>query len=224
MTSGTTALPKVIPYTQRMMAENAYRNLRIFRYAAGDRSLQILPLSPPVRADRDPLSPFCRCDGHLHAGLYPPDFLPLVRATRANCYGAVPALHQAIHGDLKKVPPEALREIPLRFMVTGSSSLPDTVRQELEAMLQSTMIEVYGMSEALYISVNVPYRSGSAGIPVIESLRIVDGNGTASRRARRERSSSGCWDVQRIPECTGGDRSSLLMRLVPDRGYGISRS
>ena len=46
-------------------------------------------------------------------------------------------------------------------------------------MLQSTMIEVYGMSEALYISVNVPYRCGSAGIPVIESLRIVDGDGTA---------------------------------------------
>lgn len=184
MTSGTTALPKVIPYTQRMMAENAYRNLRIFRYAAGDRSLQILPCHHlfGLTAILYPL--FAGVTVICTRDFIPPDFLPLVRATRANCYGAVPALHQAILGDLKKVPPESLREIPLRFMVTGSSSLPDTVRQELEEMLQSTMIEVYGMSEALYISVNVPYRCGSAGIPVIESLCIVDGDGTACKQGQ----------------------------------------
>lgn len=179
MTSGTTAVPKVIPYTQRMMAENAYRNLRIFRYASDDRSLQILSCHHlfGLTAILYPL--FAGVTVICTRDFIPPDFLPLLRATRANCYGAVPALHQAIHGELKKVPPEALRDIPLRFMVTGSSYLPDTVRQELEAMLQSTMIEVYGMSEALYISVNIPYRSGSAGIPVIESLHIVDGNGMA---------------------------------------------
>ena len=178
MTSGTTALPKIIPYSQRQMAENAYRNLRIFRYAPFDRSLQILPLFHlfGLTAVLYPL--FAGVTVICTRDFIPRDFLPLLRTTHANCYGAVPALHQAIHGELKKVPPEALSEVPLRFMVTGSSYLPDSVRQELEAMLQSAMVEVYGMSEALYISVNRPYRSGSAGIPVIESLQIVDENGT----------------------------------------------
>jgi len=177
ITSGTTALPKIIPYSQRLMAENAYRNLRIFRYAPDDRSLHILPLFHlfGLTAVLYPL--FAGVTVICTRDFISRDFLPLLRTTRANCYGAVPALHQAIHAELKKAPPEALSEVPLRFMVTGSSYLSDVVRQELEAMLQSVMVEVYGMSEALYISVNRPYRNGSAGIPVIESLRIVDENG-----------------------------------------------
>jgi len=179
MTSGTTAGPKVIPYSQQLMCDNAEMNREIFRYSVTDRCLQILPcyhlfgltaLLYPLTAGATVI---CTED------FIPGDFFPLLRSTRANCYGAVPAIHLAIHAELKKIPPESRKDIALRFMVTGSSFLPDTVRQELEAMLKAPMIGVYGMSEALYISVNNPYRSGSVGIPVIESLKIADENGNS---------------------------------------------
>ncbi len=184
MTSGTTTSPRVIPYSQKLMCENARMNREIFRYSAGDRCLQILPcyhlfgltaLLYPLTAGATVI---CTSD------FIPADFFPLLQAARPTCYGAVPAIHQAICTELKKIPAEARTGISLRFMVTGSSFLPDTIRQELEAMLKAPVIEVYGMSEALYLSVNNPYRSGSVGIPVIESLIITDENGNALVRGK----------------------------------------
>ncbi len=79
--------------------------------------------------------------------------------------------------NLKKVPAHELKDNSLRFITTVSAFMPDQVRHELETLSGAPLVELYGMTEAAYISLNVPYKRGSVGVPVIESLRILDENG-----------------------------------------------
>jgi acyl-CoA synthetase (AMP-forming)/AMP-acid ligase II len=60
---------------------------------------------------------------------------------------------------------------------TGAATLPVDVRNELETFLNIPVIEVYGMTEAAFISINIPYKRYSVGLPVIEYLAVLDDNG-----------------------------------------------
>jgi acyl-CoA synthetase (AMP-forming)/AMP-acid ligase II len=114
----------------------------------------------------------------------PSDFPLLLTRTRPTIYWGVPALHQAILKELRKVPVEKTRTGSLRFVGTVSSFMPDNIRQDMESRLGTSMIEVYGMSEAPLISVNVPCKSGSVGIPAIEFLKITNENGISRGRGQ----------------------------------------
>ncbi len=84
----------------------------------------------------------------------------------------MPALHQGILRELKKVPPDELRESSLRLILSSSASMPDRVRHELEKLLHVPVIEILASSESGTISINFPPKHGSVGIPVIDHLTI----------------------------------------------------
>jgi acyl-CoA synthetase (AMP-forming)/AMP-acid ligase II len=143
-----------------------------------DRSLHIVPyfhglglLSPLIAPLLAGGTVICTRD------FIPSDFIPLLKTCRPTYYWGVPALHQAILHELKKVPAGEREHNSLRFIGTVSSFMPDTVRRELETLTGAPLIETYGMTEAAFISRNVPYKRGSVGIPVIESVQILDDNG-----------------------------------------------
>jgi acyl-CoA synthetase (AMP-forming)/AMP-acid ligase II len=177
-TSGTTSIPKIIPYSQKMFCEVIHTYRKLLHMTESDRSLHIIPyyhglgllgtFTVPLSAGG---AVICTKD------FIPSDFPALLAITRPTYYWAVPAIHQAILGELRKVPAEKTSTNSLRFIGTVSSAMPDTVRQELESRLGAPMIEVYGMTEAALISSNVPYKSGSVGLPAIEFLEIMDENG-----------------------------------------------
>jgi acyl-CoA synthetase (AMP-forming)/AMP-acid ligase II len=51
------------------------------------------------------------------------------------------------------------------------------VREELERLLGAPLIEGYANTEAGTITINIPPRPGSVGLPVIEELAIIDDEG-----------------------------------------------
>jgi thioesterase domain-containing protein/acyl carrier protein len=107
----------------------------------------------------------------------PSDFLSLLKEFRPTYYAAGPALHLGILREIKKVSPDELKNNSLRFIRSGSAALPPHARLELEALLGVVMVEAFAMSEAGEISVNIPQKPGSVGIPVIEDLKILNENG-----------------------------------------------
>ncbi|MDD1681400.1 MAG: AMP-binding protein [Methanoregula sp.] len=176
-TSGTTSIPKIIPYSQKLLCELIHCYRQLLHYNNKDRCLFIIPyhhilgIGTLLNILAQGGTVICTQD------FIPSDFPLLVTTTRPTFYWGVPALHQAILGELRKVPVEKTRTGSLRFVGTVSSFMPDNIRQDLESRLKTSMVEVYGMSEAPLISFNVPYKSGSVGMPAIEFLKITDEDG-----------------------------------------------
>jgi len=181
LTSGTTSAPKIVPYSQELLSRITHMSCELNRMTQEDRSLHIVPYFHGLGLLSTLLAPLlaggtviCTRD------FIPSDFVPLLKTEKPTFYWGVPALHQAILQELKKLPAGGIGPNSLRFIGTVSAYMPDEVRSELEMLAAAPLIESYGMTEAAFISRNVPYKRGSVGIPVIESVQILDDNGEAA--------------------------------------------
>ena len=185
-TSGTTALPKIVPNSQQQLCMRAKLICTAFSLNATERSLHIVPFYHAMGILGTFLSPLLAggtviCPDNFVAS----DFLPLLKKYRLTHYSAGPALHQGILREIKKARPEELKDHTLRFIRSTSASLPAIIHQELESVLGVPVIESYGMSEAGLLTVNLPPKRGSVGISVVDSLAVIDENG--NRQKPREK-------------------------------------
>jgi oxalate---CoA ligase len=178
LTSGTTAKPKIVTTSQRTKCLTRQRQNAALKITSTDRCLHIVPYHHGMGLGLPLL-------GILFAGgtvictkdFIPSDFFFLLKTYRPTLYTAVPALHQGILRELKKIPREDLKNNSLRLILTGSSSLTAGVCTDLETLLGVPVIELYASSEAGTVSINFPPKRGSVGIPVIENLAIMDETG-----------------------------------------------
>ena len=175
LTSGSTSVSKIVPVTQKQSAISKKRICRHQKITSADRFLHILPYYHGAGVGAALLSPLiagatviCTKD------FIPSDFTYLLRTFHPTFYSAGPALNQGILRALKKVPSDELKNHSLRYIRSGSGFLPGDIRRELESTLGVPVIEAYGMSEAGTIAINTPPKRGSVGIPIIDSLAIID--------------------------------------------------
>jgi acyl-CoA synthetase (AMP-forming)/AMP-acid ligase II/thioesterase domain-containing protein/acyl carrier protein len=177
-TSGTTSGPKIVPLLQKQTFSIQQLHCQTSGIRNTDRCLHIVPYYHGMGI-APPLLSVLLAGGTVICtrDFIPSDFQFLLREFRPTYYSAGPALHQGILRELKKLPPDELKNNSLRFIRSGSAALPPSARLELEELLGVVMVEAFAMTEAGEISVNIPPKAGSVGIPVIEHLKIVDVNG-----------------------------------------------
>jgi acyl-CoA synthetase (AMP-forming)/AMP-acid ligase II len=107
-------------------------------------------------------------------------FFGWMREARPTWYTAVPTMHQAI---LARAGGNAavIRENPLRFVRSSSSSMPPQVIRELEAAFAAPLIEAYGMTEAAHQMTSNPLSGkripGSVGRAAGPEVAIMDAAG-----------------------------------------------
>jgi acyl-CoA synthetase (AMP-forming)/AMP-acid ligase II len=180
-TSGTTADPKLIPFSHRNML------------AAADRLQAWFKLTPQDR---------CLCAGPVHYshGLKVTVFTPLLTGgsvafprdaslldisewlgvLKPTWYSAGPTLHLAMLEKAKSRPDKRTMH-SLRFIVSGGASLSKDVQEGLQATLDVHLLEHYGSSEAAQISANLPppgpSKPGTCGIPWPDTVIIVGEDG-----------------------------------------------
>jgi len=180
LTSGTTSRSKIVPISQKQSFISRQRNNQPLQISPADRCLHIVPYYHSAGIGAPLLSVFLAGGTVICTKEFiPSDFLSLLKTCRPTFYSAAPALHQAILRTIKKIPPDELKNNSLRFIRSGSASLPAHIQRELETLLGVPMIESFGTSETGAVSVNIPQKPGSVGIPVIECLKIVDEDGTS---------------------------------------------
>ncbi len=178
-TSGTTSVPKVVPISQKQFCKAAYHYFSRLNLSEKDISLHIVAHFHILGITHTLLAPLLGGGTVVCARDYiSPDFLPLLKKFRPTFYCAAPAHHKGILHELKKVPADELRHHSLRYIRSTSSPLPAPARKELETLLGVPVIESYAMTESPVISINMPHKEGSAGIPLVESLVIMDEKGT----------------------------------------------
>jgi oxalate---CoA ligase len=180
-TSGTTAKPKLIPFSHGNMLAAAARVQSWFGLTPEDRCLSVSPI----------------CYSH---GLKVTVFAPLITGgsvafplnpsslevnewlgdLKPTWYSAGPTLHRFMLDKTK--PLTNVRSIHcLRFAVSGGAPLTREVREGLAVSLGIPILEHYGSSEAAQISANLPppgpAKPGTCGIPAKGTVKIVAENG-----------------------------------------------
>ncbi|WP_247516043.1 AMP-binding protein [Bradyrhizobium sp. 190] len=180
-TSGTTAQPKLIPFSHSNMLAAAARLQAWFGLTHRDRCLSV---SSPYYSHGLKVTVFTPLltGGSIavpanSAVVALDEWLDVLRPT---WYSAGPTLHTAV---LDKA--ENLEDAPaahtLRFVVSGGAPLLKEVQDDLQRILGVPVLEHYGSSEAAQIAANLPppepNRPGTCGQPWPDTVVIVGEDG-----------------------------------------------
>ncbi len=177
--SGTTALPKLIPFTHRNMLTAARKWQRWFGLDAGDRCLCVSAPYYSHGLKVTILTPLLT-GGSVAFPLSPAvvDLHEWFASLRPSWYSAGPALHLAIL-EAARAHPEGLSTQRLRFASSGGAPLGQEIIDSFERTLGFPLLEHYGSSEAAQIAANTPNarKAGTVGRPWPETLSIVGEDG-----------------------------------------------
>lgn len=151
--SGTTALPKLIPFTHRNMLTAARKWQRWFGLDAGDRCLCVsapyyshglkVTILTPLLAGGSVAFPLSPAVVDLHEWF---------EALRPSWYSAGPALHRAVL-EAATTHPEGLGAHRPRFASSGGAPLGQDIIDAFEQAMGFPLLEHYGSSEAAQIAV-----------------------------------------------------------------------
>ena len=180
-TSGTTAGPKLIPFSHRNMLAAAARVQSWFGLTPSDRCLSVSPICYSHGLKVTVFTPLIT-GGSVAFPLSPSslDVDEWLGVLKPTWYSAGPTLHRFMFDKTKALP--NVRSIHnLRFVVSGGAPLTREVRDGLSAALGVPVLEHYGSSEAAQISANLPppgpFRPGTCGIPPTGTVKIVAESG-----------------------------------------------
>jgi acyl-CoA synthetase (AMP-forming)/AMP-acid ligase II len=182
-TSGTTSRPKIVPLSQRNVCASAENIRASLALSEADRGLNVMPLfhiHGLIAAVLAPLSAggsvFCT------PGFNALKFFSWMEAAAPSWYTAVPTMHQAILTRARHNA-QVIKDHPLRFIRSSSSSLPPQVLLELEATFGAPVVEAYGMTEAAHQMACNPLppgvrKPGTVGLAAGPEVAIMDEAGT----------------------------------------------
>ncbi|WP_136624297.1 AMP-binding protein [Bradyrhizobium centrolobii] len=180
-TSGTTAQPKLIPFSHGNMLAAAARLQAWFGLTPWDRCLSV---SPPYYSHGLKVTVFTPLltGGSIavpanSAIVALDEWLDVLRPT---WYSAGPTLHTAVLDKAKGLE-NAQAAHTLRFVVSGGAPLPRQVHDGLQRILGVPVLEHYGSSEAAQIAANQPppgpNRPGTCGQAWPDTVAIVGEDG-----------------------------------------------
>jgi acyl-CoA synthetase (AMP-forming)/AMP-acid ligase II/acyl carrier protein len=174
-TSGTTAEPKLIPFSHRNMLAVAARCQAWFNLTPEDRCLSVSPVFYGHGLKVTVLTPL------LTGGtvVFPADiskfeYVEWFGTLKPTWYSAGPTLHRLVCDQTKSLA-DARTGHSLRFILSSGAPLPLNVLEGLQGTLGVPLIEHYSSSEASLVAANLPggSRPGTAGIPWPDSVIIV---------------------------------------------------
>jgi len=180
-TSGTTAAPKLIPFSHGNMLAAAARVQSWFGLTPADRCLSVSPVCYSHGLKVTVFTPLIT-GGSVAFPLSPSslDVNEWLGELRPTWYSAGPTLHRYMLDKTKAL--SNVRSIHgLRFVVSGGAPLTREVREGLSISLGVPVLEHYGSSEAAQISANLPppgpAKPGTCGIPAKGAVKIVAESG-----------------------------------------------
>ena len=180
-TSGTTARPKLIPFSHGNMLAAAARVQSWFNLTPADRCLSVSPICYSHGLKVTVFAPLIT--GGSAAFPRSPSSLDVdewLGALKPTWYSAGPTLHRFML-DKTKPRPDVRSIHSLRFVVSGGAPLTREVLEGLTNTLGVPVVEHYGSSEAAQISANLPppgpFKPGTCGIPAKGAVKIVEESG-----------------------------------------------
>ena len=181
-TSGTTAEPKLIPFSHRNLLAAAARHEAWFELTPLDCCLSVSPLFYSHGLKVTVFTPLLTGGAiALPVDISKFDYTEWFENLRPTWYSAGPTLHRLVL-DRSKSNQDAKIRHTLRFITGGGAPLPRHVLEGLQQTFGVPVLPHYGSSEAALIASNTPVpgrsKPGTCGIPWPGTLIIVAEDGT----------------------------------------------
>jgi oxalate---CoA ligase len=180
-TSGTTAEPKLIPFSHRNMLAAASRLKAWYDLTPQDCCLSATPLfySHGLKVTVfTPLLSGGTVAFPMDASKF--DYSEWFGGLKPTWYSAGPTLHRLVLDQINSGA-AARGNHSLRFVVSGGAPLPRAVLDGLQDSLGVPVVEQYGTSEAAVVASNSPSpgrsKPGTCGVPAPNTVRIVADDG-----------------------------------------------
>ncbi|HEU5019207.1 MAG TPA: AMP-binding protein [Pseudolabrys sp.] len=179
-TSGTTQLPKFVPFSHGNMLAAAARMQAWFHFAPQDRCLSIAPAYYSHGLKVAVFTPLLT--GGSIAIPSDPSAIDLdewLDDLRPTWTSAAPPLYRALLEAARRRPDAPTHN--LRFMLSGGTLIGRDVRERIEDTFGIPILDHYGSSEAAQIAANLPgpgfNKAGTCGRPWPGILKIVNEDG-----------------------------------------------
>jgi acyl-CoA synthetase (AMP-forming)/AMP-acid ligase II len=181
-TSGTTSRPKIVPLNQTNLVASARNICATLALSPEDRCLNIMPLFHIHGLIAAVLSSLAAgASVSCTPGFNALRFFAWLDEAAPTWYTSVPTMHQAILARAGRNS-ASVEKARLRFIRSGSSSLPPQVMKALEETFRCPVVENYGMTEATHqMTCNplppAPRKPGSVGPAAGPLVRVADQEG-----------------------------------------------
>jgi acyl-CoA synthetase (AMP-forming)/AMP-acid ligase II/acyl carrier protein len=178
-TSGTTAVPRIVPLTRANLAHGARQVADTLALGPADRGLNVMPLFHVHGLVAGVLAPLAAGGSVACApGPWPDRFGAWCAELAPTWFTAVPAMHAAILAALQAsgAPPA------FRLVRSASAPLAPALHAAMEAFYGCPVLEAYGMTEASHQVASNPLppalrRPGSVGQAPGAEVAVVDAGG-----------------------------------------------
>ena len=210
-TTGSTARPKLVPFTQSSLAHTAWGTARALGLSVDDRCLTFMPLFHVHGLVSGLLVPLTAGSSVACVGDFDREAFPRwLDALRPTWYSTSPAMHHIILRQIRRRAGDRSPAPSLRFVRSGSAVMPESLADGLAQTLGVPVIEAYGMTEVPNISGNpvAAPRRGSVGRSAAARLGRSQRRARDRDRRRRRHSAAG--------RRRGGDRGA-----GPERHAGL---
>ena len=188
-TSGTTAEPKLIPYSHRNMLATAARVRGWFNLDDHDRCLSVSPVYYCHGLTLTVLAPLL--SGGSVAFPSSPSRLDLTEwfsSLQPSWLSASPTTYRAILEKVHLIEGRGIKH-NLRFALSGGAPLHPEIQAGLQSALGVPVLEHYGATEAGQISTNLPppgpAKEGTCGVPDPDTLKVVGDDDTSLAPSNR---------------------------------------
>lgn len=182
-TSGTTALPKLVPWTNSAIGTAVAAVVELYGLSDGDATVAAMPLFHGHGLIATLLATLAS-GGRLlmpAAGRFTAHtFWDDMAAVKATWYTAVPTIHQILVNRTRPGQPDVTRgRGELRFIRSCSAPLAESVVDRLESTFGTPVLPAYGMTEATHhitgcaIEDDVALRRTTVGAASMVSVRVV---------------------------------------------------
>ena len=180
-TSGTTAGPKLISLSHRIVLAAAERDQLCYELTPLDRCLSVTPIWYAYGLLLPVFTPLLTGGSvAFPANALEVDLSEWLGTLMPTWYSAGPTLLHSILERIKSKP-GAKSKHSLRFVLTGGSSLPHKLHEDLQSIFDVPLLDRYGASETQLISSNRPppgpSKPGTCGVPWPDTVIIIGEDG-----------------------------------------------
>ncbi|MBI1242828.1 MAG: AMP-binding protein [Nostoc sp. RI_552] len=150
-TSGTTSRPKRVPIRHRHLIASARNIISVYNLTAQDRNLCLMPLFHIHGLVGCLLSTLASGGTFIcPPGFNALEFWQLVDEYKPTWYSAAPTIHQTILARASRNQ-DIVKSHSLRFIRSSSAPLPLVIVEQMEAALNTPVVESYSMTEAAHM-------------------------------------------------------------------------
>jgi acyl-CoA synthetase (AMP-forming)/AMP-acid ligase II len=182
-TSGTTSRPKRVPIRHRHLIASAQNIITVYNLTAKDTKLCLMPLFHIHGLVGCLLSTLASGGTFIcPTGFNALEFWQLVDTYKPTWYSAAPTIHQMILGRASRNQ-DIVKSHRFRFIRASSAPLPPVIIEQMEAVLNTPVVESYSMTEAAHMMTSNPLppkirKPGSVGYaPLGVEIGIMNENG-----------------------------------------------